>query len=89
MKSFILFAGLSFFTTMGFSQQVSTARNAEVKPVERSAGSQQAVADSVAVLQSMSRNGETVVVPVSTGANQAPVKQEEKPVFQSSARKPD
>lgn len=89
MKRFILLAGLSFITTVGFSQQVSSARNAEIKPVEHGEGSQQAAADSVAVLQSMSRSGETVVVPASSGAKQTPGKQAEKPLVQSSARKPD
>lgn len=89
MKRFILFAGFSLFAAIGFSQQVSSGRNAEIKPAEKQEVSPEPVADSVAVLQSMSRSGQAVVVPVSTEVNQQAGKQEEKAQVHSSARKPD
>ena len=90
MKKIILFAGLSLATSTGFSQQVSTARNAEIKPAEnKEAVSTGTVADSVAVLHSMSRTGQAILVPVSIETKQTGEQQPGKGTVSSASRKPD
>ena len=90
MKQLILLGGICLLATVGFSQQVSSARSGEVKPLENNETAPiEVVPDSSATLHSMGRNGKSVTVPVTKEIGSNSGKQTEKATPVSSARKPD
>lgn len=89
MKQLIIFCGLSLFSTAAFSQQqVSNAKKINETPVpERINAPGELVSDSTAVYtMKRTTNQENSAVPISneTGSNN-----EQKPVLNSTLRKPD
>jgi hypothetical protein len=90
MKQLIILGGICLLTTVSFSQQVSSARSGEVKPLENNETTPiEVVPDSVATLHSMGRNGKSVTVPVTKETKSNTGKQTEKTTVVSSAKKPD
>lgn len=90
MKKFGLVIGLSLLTTVGFSQQVSTARKESIKPAEnKEVTSTEIPSDSIAVLHSSSRKRESILVPVSKENPQNSQNEPAKAVVHSGSRKPD
>ena len=90
MKRLILLGGISLLSTVGFSQEVSGARSAVVKPSEnKEIVPAEVVPDSVATIHSMARNGKSVTVPVTKESESNAAKEPKKGTTTSSAKKPD
>jgi hypothetical protein len=90
MKQVILVGGICLLTTVGFSQQVSSARNAVVKPEEnKETIPVEIVSDSSGILHSTARNRQSVVVPLTKETESNIGKHPEKVTTVSSAKKPD
>lgn len=90
MKHLIILSGMSFLTTVSYSQQVSNARNGEVKRLENQEMKvSEVVADSVATVHSMARNGKSLTVPVTKETESNTGNQTEKVIPISSAKKPE
>lgn len=89
MKHLIILSGMSFLTTVSYSQQVSSKRSGVVEPVENKEAVKVTVPDSVVTIHSMERNGKSVTVPVAKEMESNTGKQTEKTTVVSSAKKPD